>query len=120
MTSKSQALGHWGEDTAVEYLKKNGYEIIARNIRTPHGEIDLLARQADQLVFVEVKARTSEEYGNPEEAITANKQTHMIESAQYYLQENALDLEYRIDVIAIKRKTGNQSPEITHFENALI
>ncbi len=121
MTKNRQAVGRWGEDVAAAYLAGKGYEILARNLRTPYGELDLITRQGEALVFVEVKTRTSRTFGFPEEAVTAAKQRHLLESAQSYLQENPeWEGEWRIDVIAIERLDPRQPPEITHFENAIL
>ena len=91
---------------------------MARNNRTPFGEIDLIAQQDASLVFVEVKSRGSAEFGFPEEAVTPAKQQHILESAQTYLQEHPeFDGDWRVDVIAISR-TQDGEPEIHHFENA--
>jgi putative endonuclease len=114
-----QALARWGENLAAETLAERGYQILARNARTPHGELDLVARQGTITVFVEVKTRTSTAYGLPEEAVTATKQAHLLASAQHYLQTHPdLDGDWRIDVIAIRR-LPNQPPEIVHFENVV-
>ena len=113
------ALGRWGETAAAAYLEEKGYVIIEKNIRTPYGEIDILAKHQDQLIFVEVKTRSSKRFGEPEAAVTEEKITHMIDSAQSYLQEHPeVNQDWRIDVIAILQVRGEQ-PVITHFENAV-
>ena len=115
-----KALGHWGESLAVEYLTEQGYKIIDRNARTSYGEIDIVARQEDHIVFVEVKTRSSTNFGYPEEAITARKRVHLIEASQAYLQEHPeLGGDWRIDVIAIQRMDSREAPLIEHFENAI-
>jgi len=113
----NQRIGKWGEDTAAEYLTQHGYEIIARNIRTPYGEIDIVARQGDMTIFVEVKTRTSNKMGLPEESITPRKREHMLAAAEHYSAEHEID-HWQIDVIAIEGKPGS-TPKITHFENVL-
>jgi putative endonuclease len=118
--TKKKALGNWGESYAVKYLEGKGYQILARNVRTPYGEIDIIAKEKDQFIFVEVKTRASQKFGYPEEAITENKIIHLIESAEFYLQEHLdLNIEWRIDVIAIQVDPRKSSPTLTHFENAL-
>lgn len=118
--NRKQALGRWGEAEAARYLTARGYRILGRNLRTPYGEIDILAQQSDQLVFVEVKTRTSRTFGNPEEAVTPRKQEHLLASALYYLQENPdLPSDWRVDVLAIYCPAPGLPPEITHFENIL-
>ena len=113
----NQRIGKWGEDTAVEYLAERGYEIVARNTRTPYGEIDIIARQGDVTIFVEVKTRTSNTMGLPEESITPRKREHMLAAAEHYAAEHEID-HWQIDVIAIEGKPGAE-PKITHFENAI-
>jgi len=119
MVGQKQSLGRWGEDRAAEYLREKGYEILERNIRTEFGEIDLLARQASTLVFVEVKVRSTQAYGHPEESVSLVKQQHMADAAESYLQAHPeIDGGWRVDVIAVSRRK-NQAPEILHVENAL-
>ncbi len=115
-----KALGRWGESVAAEFLIKRGYQIIERNMRTPYGEIDLVARMDEVTVFVEVKTRSNTRFGFPEEAITNSKRQHLIEASQKILQENPeLDGDWRIDVIAIQKMDSADQPRIEHFENAV-
>src|SRR5512138_3815952 len=100
--NRNQQVGRWGEDAAAEYLISKGYEIMGRNLRTPYGEIDILARREAISVFVEVKARTSSSLGPPEIAVGPRKQSHMIACAQHFAQQNGID-HWRIDVIAVER-----------------
>lgn len=118
MKDTNQALGRWGEQKAAAFLEKHGYRIIERNFRTPYGEIDIIAQRDSVYVFVEVKTRRSTSFGLPEEAITQRKRTHILASAQAYLQKKAdLNSDWRIDVIAVQ--TEANQPKITHFENAI-
>ena len=120
MAKPRQALGRWGENLASEYLQKKGYQILDRNARTEFGEIDLVARGQEGLVFVEVKARTSKAYGEPEAAVTPAKQQHLQDAAEAYLQAHpGQDGAWRIDVIAIYRPRGRSDPDILHIENAV-
>jgi putative endonuclease len=131
MKNKRQALGSWGEEVAAGYLRDRGYTILARNARTPYGEIDLVARQqisknnncscdATMIVFVEVKTRSSSAFGMPEAGIGKRKIEHMLSSAQAYLQEHVeLEEDWRIDVIAVWRSREGGEPQITHFENVV-
>ena len=112
----NQRLGKWGEQAAAGYLAERGYEIVARNIRTPYGEIDLVARKDDFTIFVEVKTRTSKIFGPPEIAVSLRKQGHMRSCAEHYAQQNEID-HWQIDVIAVEDLDGK--PQITHFENAI-
>jgi putative endonuclease len=113
---RNQRIGNWGEEAAAAYLKAHGYAVVARNLRTPHGEIDILAKLEDLWVFVEVKTRTSSKLGPPEIAVGPRKQAHMVASAEYYAQQNLID-HWRIDVIAVERFRNDT--RTVHFENAL-
>lgn len=113
----NQRIGQWGEETAVQYLTNKGCEILGRNLRTPYGEIDIVVRYKGQTIFVEVKTRTSNKMGLPEESITPRKRQHMLAAAEHYAAEHDLE-RWQIDVIAIEGKPGTQ-PAITYFENAL-
>jgi putative endonuclease len=113
----NQRIGNWGEDVAAEQLAQKGYEIIGRNIRTPYGEIDIIIKQNDTIIFIEVKTRTSNKMGLPEESITPRKREHMIACAEHYAAENEIDT-WQIDVISIEGKPGTE-PKITYFENAI-
>jgi putative endonuclease len=117
MSGRNQKIGAWGESVATKYLQERGYNLIARNVRTPYGEIDILAEKDGITIFVEVKARTTSTFGPPEISVTPRKQEHMIAAAEHYTQENEID-HWQIDVIAIEGKI-NSNPKITHFENAI-
>jgi len=114
--SHTQSVGRWGEQAAAEYLQQHGYTITERNVRTPHGEIDLVACWEGITVFVEVKARTTRTFGPPELAVTPRKQAHMLACADDYARLHEID-HWQIDVIAVRR-LGDKT-EIVHFENAL-
>src|SRR4030095_244342 len=113
----NQRIGQWGEETAVEHLTQLGYEMLARNIRTPYGEIDVVARQGNMTIFVEVKTRTSNTMGLPEDSITARKRQHILSAADHYAAEKEID-HWQIDVISIEGRP-NTKTTITHFENAI-
>lgn len=113
----NQTVGRWGEETAVAYLCQRDYEIVARNARTPYGEIDIIASQGDATIFVEVKTLTSSKNFFPEQNVTARKREHMLACAQYYAAEHAID-HWQVDVIAVEGKQGSEA-KITHFENAI-
>ena len=115
--SHNQQIGQWGETIAVDYLTQHGHEIIARNVRTPFGEIDIVTRQGDVIIFVEVKTRTSNKMGLPEESITPRKQEHMLACAQHYASEHEID-HWQIDVISVEGRPGKK-PMVTYFENAI-
>jgi putative endonuclease len=113
----NQQVGRWGEETAATYLGQRGYQILARNARTPYGEIDIIARQNEITIFVEVKTLTASRNFFPEQNVTARKREHMLACAECYAAENAID-HWQIDVIAVEGKQG-RDPKITHFENAI-
>ncbi len=114
-----RTLGRLGEDMAAAYLQRRGYHILARNVHTPHGEIDLIARKDEVIVFVEVKTRTSLKFGCPEDAVTSRKQAHLLAAAEAYLAQHPENGEtWQFDVIAIQR-FGKRSARLIHFENIL-
>ncbi len=113
----NQKIGQWGEEAAAAYLSQRGYEISARNVRTPYGEIDLVAKQGDVTIFIEVKTLTSSRNFFPEHNVTARKREHMLACAEHYAAANAVD-HWQIDVIAVEGKQGLE-PKITHFDNAI-
>lgn len=109
-------LGEKGEKLARTFLESLGYQIVAENWRERKFEIDLIAIDRQEIVFIEVKTRSTYFFGNPEEAVTQKKQEHLINGADLYLQENELDLECRFDVVAIVLNSTQQ--EIKHIKNA--
>ena len=130
MANQRQLLGRWGESLAADYLVDLGYVVLERNVRTRYGEIDLVALQVEEspypaesaqvTVFVEVKTRSTQTFGLPEESVTAHKREHLIAAAQSYLQDHPdLGGVWRIDVIAIQRLQPDKPPTIHHFENAI-
>ncbi len=114
--SRNQSIGRWGEQSAATYLCEHGYEIRARNARTPYGEIDIVAYRDGITVFVEVKTRTGKAFGPPEVAVTPRKQAHMLACAEYYAQQNEID-HWQIDVIAVERIHGRT--EVVQFQRAI-
>ena len=117
MTQHNRQIGAWGEQAAVDWLCERGYEIHARNVRTPYGEIDIVASQGDVIVLVEVKTLVSSKDFFPEHNITARKREHMLNAGQHYAMEHEID-HWQIDVIAVEGKPGTK-PLITWFENAV-
>jgi len=112
-----RAQGTKGEDRAVAFLRKKGSRILDRNYRFERGEIDIVAEDNGVLVFVEVKARSSKTFGEPEDAVTESKQRQIKKIAEGYLYEHHLfDKACRFDVIAIEYEGSNTA--IRHFEDA--
>lgn len=117
MTEARLTLGRQGEELATRYLERRGCTIVARNVRTPLGELDIIARDRKHLIFVEVKTRRSTAYGAPSEAVGAHKQRQIIRAAQWYLASSRVpSLQPRFDVIAVIAGVGE--PAITHIPNA--
>lgn len=95
-------IGKIGEDLATKYLESLGYTIIERNFVARQGEIDIIAKDKEELVFVEVKTRTNTLYGKPVEAVNDTKQKHLISTTKYYLYSNHLENELvRLDVVEV-------------------
>jgi len=118
-SGRNQIVGKWGEDCACAFLESKGFKLLARNVRTPAGEIDIIALDHEMLVFVEVKARSHNQAGYPEEAVTEEKLDHMFDSAECWLEEHQEYQEnWRLDVVAVTGVINSQAPQIEWFENA--
>ncbi len=117
MSDSRQKTGHWGETVAASFLKKSGFEILQRNYRAERGEIDIIARKAGTIVFVEVKAGKVSDYGLPEERVTPAKQRQLYKVAGCFIEAHPeLPDNFRFDVIVVEG-----SPEryqIRHYQNA--
>ncbi|MFA5536078.1 MAG: YraN family protein [Bacillota bacterium] len=113
-----QALGKMGEDIAVNYLEKEGYRILMRNYRCAFGEIDIVAQEKSDLVFIEVKTRRNVNYGLPFESVTKVKQQRIRKIALHYLQEMRPGIfDLRFDVVSILAE-GEKTFEIELIKNA--
>ena len=99
--------GMRGERLAAKYLKRCGYKIVERNFRCPFGEVDIIARQGDVLAFVEVKARSSEDYGTPSQAVNRQRMERYINAARFYFSGREIDCTVRFDVIEVEGKEVN-------------
>ena len=117
MTGTRQALGRWGEDLAAAYLQQRGMVILERNFRGKRGEVDIIARDGDDLVFVEVKTRSSCTFGTPQEAVNRRKQQQIIHLAEIYLQSHPSRLQPRFDVVAVTA-APHAEPLVEHLPNA--
>ncbi len=112
--------GMLGEKYARDFLKKRGYRVIETNYRCPQGEIDIVARHKDSLVFIEVRTKTSLAFGTPEESITRAKQNRMRAAAFHYQQAHGgLPQLWRIDVVAIELDKSGKPSRIELIENAV-
>jgi putative endonuclease len=113
--AKHNELGQLGEEFAKKHLLQRGYSILEQNWRWGKGELDIIAKQNDILVFLEIKTRTTAQFGYPEESVSQKKQNLMYELAVEYMHQILHETEFRFDVIAI---TMQPQMEIKHFEDA--
>ncbi len=111
-------LGKKGEQLAVDFLLQNNYKIIARNYRFLKAEIDIIARKKDVLVAIEVKTRSSIDYGNPQDFINPKKIKLLVSAMDNFVVENDLEVEVRFDIIAIIKQKN--AFEIEHLEDAFL
>jgi len=117
VTVERLTLGQWGEEQATLYLRRQGLKIVARNLRTPVGEIDIIARDGKTLVFVEVKTRRDVQFGTPAEAVGPRKQGQIVRAAQWYLNSQRWErLQPRFDVVAVLARA--EGPQIEHLAGA--
>lgn len=114
--AKHLELGKAGEDAAVAYLEKRDYSIRHRNWRRGHYEIDIVAVKDNEVVFIEVKTRKNEEYGNPYEAVDMKKASNLMRAADTYIRLYELDNSIRFDILSI---TGSENNfKIEHIKEA--
>ena len=100
-------LGNIGEQIAVDYLEKNNYKILKRNFYCKQGEIDVIAKKSQEIVFIEVKTRSSLDFGKPSEAVNSIKLKHMYKTAQYFLyKSHSINNFIRFDVIEVLVEDG--------------
>ena len=117
---KRQDTGRLGEELARDFLKKRGFRILDANYRCPEGEIDIIAQHNDFLVFVEVRTKTSHDFGAPEESITQAKEKRMIATAHHYRQaQKSPPPLWRIDFVAVELDQKGRLLRIELIENAV-
>lgn len=110
--------GNYGEDLACKFLKNKGYSVIERNYRIRGGEIDIVAREGDTLIFIEVKTRWSHEYGPPVESMTPWKIKALLKTAKFYVQKISWgDREYRLDFVGVDFAESKEEPKIELIRN---
>jgi putative endonuclease len=122
MTKATKQFGDEGEEIAVVYLVKKGYEIIERNYRFGKGELDIVAKdpETNYTVFVEVKSRKNLEFGDPVYSVTKNKIKQIKRMAEHYLYDKEIgEINCRFDVVTVLLR-GKQKPVIEHYENAFM
>jgi putative endonuclease len=116
-----QKLGAWGELVAAHALESQGYHLVARNWRCRHGEIDIIAKTDEALyAFVEVKTRRGRDMGTPEEGFTPQKSQKLMQLAQLYLAEHDLDVDWRIDLVAVELNKDGKLLRCEHIPNAVL
>ena len=118
----SRRIGAIGEELARHHLEAKGYRVVATNYRCRWGEIDLIARDGQEWVFVEVRTRRSGKYGGPEESLTDTKARHLILAAQDFLAEcgeAGSDPDWRIDLVAIRLGAGRRVLSIQHLTSVV-
>ncbi len=117
--TQSCALGAAGETAAAAWLAQQGYQLLARNVRSRYGEIDLVMRLGGVVVFVEVKSRAGVRFGHPTEAISPRKQRRLLRLAAAYLLQTGLGgCDVRFDAIAVRLGRGGRISGIEHFPDA--
>jgi putative endonuclease len=118
VSDRRRTVATLGEEAAAQYLHRAGYAILARNYRCPAGEIDIVAQDGPQLVFVEVRTRSSRRFGTPEESITRTKRAKMAECAYAYLAEQRVTQPWRVDFVGVDVE-GGRVRAIRHLKHAL-
>ena len=113
-------LGAWGEDVAALQLEADGFTLIDRNWRCRHGEIDIVAQKGELVAFVEVKTRKGRGMGAPEEALTQRKGKKLIQLAQLYVAQHELDVDWRIDLVAVELDKSGKLLRCEHIPNAVL
>ena len=114
--AKHNELGKKGEQLAVDFLLKNGYDIVERNYRFDKAEVDIIAQQKDILAIIEVKTRSTIDFGNPEDFVKPKQIQRLVKAVDEYVNVNELDVEVRFDIIAIVKE--DKGFKIEHLENA--
>ncbi|HEX9664388.1 MAG TPA: YraN family protein [Patescibacteria group bacterium] len=112
--------GKLGEEVAAKYLRQRDYRIIEQNYYGKYGEIDIIAEKDNELIFIEVKTRFNIKFGYPEESFNKKKRISLIKTIQKYLFLKNLEMDYRIDLIAVIINIKGQKVQIKHFENVII
>lgn len=120
MKKYNKDIGNYGENLALDYLKRNNYDVIYRNFRTRNGEIDIICKlKGDLIIFIEVKSRYSYNFGFPSEAVTYFKQKQIINMSKYFLFKHKLfNYNCRFDVIEIYFNKDNDLYNINHIKDA--
>jgi putative endonuclease len=120
MGRERKKTGNIGEHLAASFLKKKGYKILGQNLRTIFGEIDIVARLKNMMVFIEVRTRATSSLGPPYLSITRTKQRHIIKNALFYLKcRKLMHVPWRIDIVSVKLDHAHRLENIELIENAV-
>ena len=112
-------LGAWGEELAVRFLGEKGYRIITTNYRCAYGEVDIVAMDGEELVFVEVRTRRPGSFGTPEESVSTHKLRRLMATCQDYLQKSGQEnIQWRVDLISVRlEKSRSQYPKVERIDH---
>ena len=119
MPTPRTRLGVWGEELAVGFLAENGYKIIATNYRCAYGEVDIVAMDGEELVFVEVRTRRPGNFGTPEESVSSHKLRRLLATCQDYLEKSGQeDIQWRVDLISVHLgKARSKNPKVERIDH---
>ncbi len=112
-------LGKWGEEIAAAFVEKKGYEILLRDWKSGHHDLDIIAKDEDTLVIIEVKTRRNRLFGNPEEAIDYKKRQSLQSAINHFVKSHRINAPIRFDIISIVGMIGS-IPEIDHIKDVTL
>lgn len=110
-------LGAWGEELAAAFLRQKGYVIVERNWKMGHRDIDIIAKDDDMMVFVEVKTRRNRVFGEPEDAVDYRKLGNLQKAVNYYVKSRRINSNIRLDLVTVVGTPDGKAPEISHIED---
>jgi len=119
MPTPRTKLGDWGEELAVRFLEENRYKIMATNYRCAYGEVDIVAMDGEELVFVEVRTRRPGNFGTPEESVSPHKLRRLMATCQDYLQNYGQEnIQWRVDLISVRLEKGrSKNPKVERIDH---
>ena len=122
MKNQNSTIGKLGEDIAVKYLENHDYKILSRNYRKPWGEIDIVAQQSDELVFVEVKTQNQGFEWRPEENVTRHKKRQLSKIINTYLKERKVygETNFSVEVLGIIINDKTETAQVEHIQNIIL
>ncbi len=119
MPTPRTKLGDWGEELAVRFLEERGYKVISTKYRCAYGEVDIVAMDGEELVFVEVRTRSPGNFGTPEESVSAHKLRRLMATCQDYLQKSGQEaVNWRVDLISVRLEKGrSRTPKVERIDH---